>query len=354
MLAAIALQGGILGLPLLLLLFSWSAKYGFVLMDHAADGGEDPPPLSMQMVNPADEQRPLALALLVAAGWGATAALAPLLGDTAVGALRFIGLALLPAVAAAMGATRSSIRGLDPRLALGLVRRVPLAYLALVLAIAVLWAGVPALLGALGLAGAAPLAVTIALALYLWLAVFGCIGGLLFAERDELGLDARSEAERRQAQRDAERERGRDVVMDRLFAEWRGGEHAEALGSVRRLLAEAADPLETYRWLYARACRWEDPRLAGHLARWAVPRLLAARATGEVLELVRGRLRADPAFRPHEAAELVSLVGLARAAGDRALVAQLLRDFERHYPGSPATPVVEQLRREAGAMPPVN
>jgi hypothetical protein len=348
LLLALALRAGFLGLPLLLILLSWTAKYAFVVMDHVAGGHDEPPPLTLDMVNPASEQRPLVLVALVGAGALATRALEPLAGPVAADVLRLAGLALLPAVAAAMAATGSAIRGLDPRLWLGLVREVPGAYGALVVVIVALWLGAPALLAASGLAAVVPQALLFAVALYLWLASFACIGGLLFEQRESLGLDVVSPAERRAARDAAERERERDRAMDRLFAEWRGGEHEGALDTVRRRLAAAADPLAEFRWLYARAARWEDPRLADHLARWAVPRLLAARRHGELLALVRERLAADPAFRPLEAGELVGLVRLARAAGDRALAARLLEGFEQHFPGSPAAGIVARLRQEKG------
>ena len=85
-------------------------------------------------------------------------------------------------------------------------------------------------------------------------------------------------------------------------------------------------------------------RLAAHLARWAVPRLVEVRATGELLDIVRSRLQADPDFRPATAADLIRVVRIANAGGEPALARALLRDFERHFPGDPATAIVAGLR----------
>src|SRR5687768_10054375 len=65
----IASSGGLLGLPLALLTISWFFKYGFVLLDHVADGVMEPPVLAIEMINPVNESRPVGL-LLVVFGYG--------------------------------------------------------------------------------------------------------------------------------------------------------------------------------------------------------------------------------------------------------------------------------------------
>jgi hypothetical protein len=347
-LLTLAQSAGAFGLVLLIICVSWFSKYSFVLMDDVADGRTEPPVLSIEMVNPADEQRPLGLLLVMVAFYYATAALDAVIGAGPVFVLRLAGVLLLPAIVAAMGATRSLVRGLNPVLAIGLVMRVPLAYLALLLVIAVLWLGVPALAAALGLATVVPEVVVTAALMYLWLAAFACIGGLIYEYRDELGHEPSVTPERAQARRDAERDRERDRIMDGLFAQWRAGSHPDARAAVGRMLAAAPQPLAEYRWLYARAAAWEDPRLANHLARWAVPRLLEARATGELLDVVRARLRADRDFRPATASELLAVARIAHDGGAPALAQALLQDFERHFPCDPATAVVDELRKEWG------
>jgi hypothetical protein len=70
------------------------------------------------------------------------------------------------------------------------------------------------------------------------------------------------------------------------------------------------------------------------------------RATSELLDIVKERLRAQPDFRPLAGAQLVSVINIARSGGELALVQALLRDFERHYPDDPAAQIVAQLRSE--------
>ena len=227
-LTAGAWAAGLLGLPLALITLSWFFKYAFVLMDHVADGVAEPPALSLDMVNPATEQRPLGLLALAVGFYFAARAIGDILPG-ADAALELAGVLLLPAFVAAMGATRSFFRGLNPVLAIGLVRKVPGAYLALLLVIALLWLGIPAAAIGTDIARQVPNFFLIAVLMYLWLAVFACIGGLLYEHRDELGLEPSVSPERTGRRRDVEIERERDRIMDGIFAQWRGAAHVEAL-----------------------------------------------------------------------------------------------------------------------------
>lgn len=100
----IAAAGGLLGLPLALIVVSWFCKYGFALLDRVADGVNEPPVLSYEMVNPVNESRPLGLLVVVAVFFGATAVLGRWLGAEAAMFLRVSGLLLLPAVVMAQAA----------------------------------------------------------------------------------------------------------------------------------------------------------------------------------------------------------------------------------------------------------
>jgi hypothetical protein len=194
-----------------------------------------------------------------------------------------------------------------------------------------------------------PLVLRIALLMYSWLAVFSLIGGVLFERRVDLGLDDVHTPESLGSDEDEEPapdERARDKEIDRIYAEWRGGAHANAWKTVLALVSQSKDELAELRWLQQRAAQWPDGRLADRLARELLPRLLAKRATGEALNLVRERLRKDPRFRPAGSADLLTLVHLARAAGDRATARLLLQDFSTLYPGDPAQAVVDRLNTQ--------
>jgi hypothetical protein len=193
-----------------------------------------------------------------------------------------------------------------------------------------------------------PLVLRIALLMYAWLAIFSLIGGVLFERRFDIGLDDVNTPESLDtgAGDDTPDERVRDREMDRIYAEWRGGAHANAWQTVMSLVDKSGDQIAELRWLYQRAAQWPDGRLADRLARELLPRLLAERIAGEALDLVRERLKKNARFRPAGSADLLTLVQLSRTAGDRATARLLLQDFSTLYPGDPAQALVDRLNTQ--------
>jgi hypothetical protein len=180
--------------------------------------------------------------------------------------------------------------------------------------------------------------------------VFSLIGGVLFERRFDIGLDDVHTPEHVDSFDDddhgAVAERARDKDMERIYAEWRGGAHANAWKTAMALVSQSRDEVAELRCLYQRASQWPDVRLAERLARELLPRLLAKRSTGEALDIARERLRKNAQFRPTGSADLLALVHLSRAAGDRATARLLLQDFSKLYPGDPAQPVVDRLNTQ--------
>jgi hypothetical protein len=344
-LLVLATRAGLFGIPLGLILLSWFSKYSFVLMDRAAEGAAEPPVLSIEMVNPLDEQRPLMLLFLAIGLFYLSDAASYWVGPQFAIALAAVGAAILPAIVAVQGATGSVAQSLNPRTFLGLIWRLRWDYLLIV--------GFIVLVALFGywvvdsrIGDALPLIVRVALLLYAWLAMFALIGGVLFERREDIDLEAVHTPERIEIGNEAHLERERERQVDRIYAEWRGGAHANAWQTILTQLAQSSDEIAELRWLYRRAAQWPDARLAERLARELLPRLLAQRATGEALEVVRERLRSNAKFRPARSADLLSLAHLARTAGDRPTVRLLLDDFSRLYPNDPAQAMVDQLRAQ--------
>jgi hypothetical protein len=344
----VALKAGILGIPLGLILLSWFSKYSFVVMDHIAEGAVEPPVMSAEMVNPLSEQRPLILLLMViglffAANWAHR-----WIGDRGSLVLLLTAGAILPAVVAVQGATNTVGQSLNPRRVLGLIVRLRGDYLLILGFIALVWLAARFVLDS-AIGATLPLVVQVALIMYAWLAMFVLIGGVLYERRFDIGLDDVHTPESVAAgdvDDDTPDERTRNREIDRIYAEWRGGAHATAWNTVLGLVGKSSDPIAELRWLYQRAAQWPDGRLADRLAREMLPRLLTRRSTGEALNLVRERLKQDPQFRPAGSADLLTLVQLARAAGDRATARLLLRDFSKLYPGDPAQAMVDRLNTQ--------
>jgi hypothetical protein len=343
-LLTLAAAAGLFGIPLALILLSWASKYGFVLLDYVADGETEPPALSVEMVNPANEQRPLAFLFMIIVLFSLAELMEHWFGRGVYVATAALIAIFLPAIVAVQGATGSFTQALDPRTFIGLILRLRGDYLLVLVCIAVFVAFGWAVVWMLG--GKLPLTVTIALVLYAWLAIFAVIGGVLFERRLDIGLEAAHTPERSSVKVEANAERMHSRQLDSIYAEWRGGAQANAWKTIQKQVDESADATAEWRWLYQRTSEWPDVRLASRIARELLPRLLAQHASGEALNVVRERLRRDPKFRPARSADLVTLVHLARDAGDRPTARQLLQEFRELYPNDPAQAIVDQLAQQ--------
>jgi len=345
----IAAKGGLLGLPLALLLLSWFFKYGFALLDKVADGVNEPPVLSYEMVNPANESRPLGLLVIVGAFYLLTGMLESSLGSDTVTVLRAIGLLLVPAIVMVQ-AMEGFVESLDPSRLLQIIVRVPGSYVFVLALLAGSWWLATSLVtwlpeAELPLSVSIPLShvVRLAILMYAWLASFAMIGGVLYVRRAELDFEPSHSPER--AAEKAERERQRDVdqLIDRVFAEWRGGAYGNAWHTIEKHLSSSPRPGEELQLLFQRASLWPDRRLAYRLAQELIPQLLAARRTGDALNVVRAQLQADAKFKPLKAEDTIKLIELARDAGDRRTARMLLAEFDERYAD-------EVVRRIAGHL----
>ena len=178
----LALHAGWAGLPLAVALLSWFFKYCFILLDSIVIGAAEPPVLSVEMINPINEQRPLGQALLIAGG----AALCWALG-TAVPVLGWLTAALLllllPASIATLGMTGHLLRAAWPPELWSVIRGIGRDYLLLVVAIP----GLALLFFALGHYGANSW-VLIGGGQLSFLLAFALIGSVLHEHRLELGI----------------------------------------------------------------------------------------------------------------------------------------------------------------------
>ena len=142
LLLTLAVDAGLLGLPIALVVGSWFFKYAFLLMDHAAHGRPGTPVLSAEDANPLGETRPILYGVAIAAFYGASGALVTVLGPALVSAIRVTGLLLLPAVLATHVVTGSFASALHPLAVAGTVRGLGPGYaLVLAAALACGWVG---------------------------------------------------------------------------------------------------------------------------------------------------------------------------------------------------------------------
>lgn len=342
----LASRAGFFGLPLALLLFSWLFKYAYVILDTTSRGFDEPPVLSVEMVNPANEQRPLGQLLIVGVFYGATGAMEPFFGSAVVSGLRTAALALLPASIAILGSAGSILEAVNPATLFGLIRRLGASYLIVVAAVAapaaLAWVIATRAFGSFALG----LPLTLALMMFSCLSAFSVIGGMLYEKRDELGLDAWKSPERARARADRESGVRHERIVDELYGHWRGGALTEARQAAEKWLESTGHDLDEHEWLCSRLLRWPDRRLAHRLAQDYITRLLDARRARDALGVARRHLDADADFRPARAAELIRLVTTARDAADRTVARRLIADFETHFPNDSAAAVARQLQDE--------
>ncbi|HSC05435.1 MAG TPA: hypothetical protein VLD59_01260 [Steroidobacteraceae bacterium] len=339
----LAVKSGLLGIPLGLILLSWYFKYAYVVLDTTMRGFDEPPVLSMEMVNPASEQRPLGQLLIILVFYAGTRAAEPLVGSVAVSVVRAAALILLPACVAVLGVSRSVFEAVNPSVLLKTIRILGLQYLVMIAAVAL-----PFALAWFLFARGTDLHLTLAMALLMFggLATFSLIGGVLYEKRAELGIDAWKSPERDRERADRDTHKRHERVIDELYGHWRGGARTEARQAAEKWLAARDYDFEEFDWLCERLLLWPDRRLAHRLAQDEITRLLQAKRVSQALKVARRHLAADADFRPARAAELIRLVTLARDAGDRPLARRLLVDFEQHYANDPAAAIARELQRE--------
>jgi hypothetical protein len=352
LLLLIAASGGLLGLPLSLFVVSWFFKYGFAMLDQVADGIDEPPVLSYEMINPLNESRPLGLLLIVAVYYVATAAVGHAIDFDITTPLRVIGVLLLPAIIMAQ-AGGGFIQSLNPVMLVQLVLRVPGSYMLILAVLAAFWVLASAMVTWLPdvelpftVHIPVPEGVRIAMLMYAWLASFAMIGGVLYERRLALGYEPSHSPERAAEKADRERQRELDQLIDRIFAEWRGGAYGNAWRTIEAHLQSSPRPSDELRNLFQRAEQWPDGRLAYRLAQELLPHLLKARRTGDALNIVRSQLQADANFRPIASEDTIKLIELARDAGDRRIARMLLTGFADRYDDDVAQRIAGQLAKQ--------
>jgi hypothetical protein len=338
LLMTLARSAGLFGLWLGVLLFFGFVRYSFAVVDAVTAGARELPVLSVEMLNPAGEMRSIVVLVLAAGMFFASGAAAYWMPRWAGVVLGLVTLALLLHLVLMQAATGNIKRALNPRMGAQVIQRLGRDFLllcgcAMVAYLVLSWDGWLFL----------PMPVRTALQLYVWLAMFALIGGVLRERWDDLGFEEQ-EIETVELDNSAAAARQRDLLIDGIYGQWRSGAKLNAWQSVTRHLQGSADPLAELRWMHERTSRWPDQGLARRLAQEVLSRMLAARRDGEALNWTSLRLRSDPDFHPHSSAEFIRATELARNAGDRPIARLLLKQFARFHPGEPLPPHLEQLR----------
>jgi hypothetical protein len=337
----IAANGGLMGIPLAFIITSWFFKYAYILFDHTVRGFDEPPTLDIQMLNPLDEQRPLAQVVILGLIYAAVKFAQQMMGSTVAIVIAVMAALLLPASVAILGLERNILKAAYPvawvRMVLGLGPQY-----ALVLSIIAGYSLLIVLLGRWELW----LPVQIAIFMFCILSVFSVLGGALYERRHELGLETWASPERtEELERKRELRQSENDVTE-AYGQMRAGSHTQAWQRLQTWLTVRSHAPEDYRWLCSCVASWGDPRYVTRLTEDYVDRLLQLNRNGEALDVVARRLADDPSFRPKSAAATLQIARLAVAGGGTPRVARmLLADFPTRFAGDPSVAAAAALAR---------
>jgi hypothetical protein len=341
LLLALAAEAGFIGIPLALLLTSWFFKYAFILFDQTSRGFDEPPVLDIKMMNPIDEQRPLAQLLIIVLLAGASYWTYETLGVSAAAGVAVLSLLCLPASVAILGLEGNFFKAINPVAWAAMIKGLGPWYLVL-LAFIFSCALITSALTRLDIWPS----IRIAIAMFGILSIFSLLGGALYERRDQLGIDTwvspEQEAEKQRKEDHAHNEK----LVHEAYGLMRANRHVNAWETLQRWLAEHGHAVDSYAWICESVSSWEDPRFLMRLSQDHIERLLALKRTGEALDIVARRLATDPTFRPKSAAATLQIAQLAARGGGRPKVARtLIRDFAARFPGDPRTPTAAALAR---------
>jgi hypothetical protein len=340
----LAAKAGFWGLWLCLVLSSWYWKYAFILFDSTVRGVDEPPALDIQMVNPVDEQRPLALLCILGGMYWVCHALAVKFGAPAGILMGSLFAIALPASVAILGLERHVLRALYPpvlfKVSVSLGWRYGL-FIGVVLAYALLALGIFEL--------DLWLTFNLMLMLFMGLSLFSLLAGSLYDRRDELGLEVWHSPEKKQARADAEDQRQSQKVVDQAYGEVRAAQHLAAWSTLSGWLDARRHRLEDYEWLIERVTPWPDGRYLSRLTEECIERLLAANRNGDALQVMDRALRHNRQFRPKTPASTLRMAHIAAMGGSPKLANVLLADYAQRFPGDPNVGAAAALMQRLSA-----
>lgn len=349
-LLALAANAGLFGIALGVIVTSWLFKYAYVLFDHVVRGVDEPPVLDLNMVNPFNEQRPLAQLIILGIVGGSVALAAYRLPVAVAVVLGVVATLLIPASVAILGLEGNPLKAVYPVALVRMVAGLGVLYIQ-ILGVIAGYAIALGLLGKLHLW----LPLELALSLFAVLSIFSGLGGALYERRHELGLETWHSPERTaEKERTVTLRQSQDTVTE-AYGLLRVGAHGKAWALLENWLTSRGNTLEDYRWLCESVASWPDARYANRLTDEFVDRLLVHKRTGEALDVVTKRLRVDASYRPKSAATALQIARLAAHGGGAPGVARtLLRDFATAYAGSPLVETATALAQRPGDSGPTS
>jgi hypothetical protein len=244
------------------------------------------------MLNPLDEQRPLAQVLILGSIYAAVKFIEGTWDAGPAAVLAALGALAFPASVAVMGLERDFLSAIYPVEITRMIRSLGVMYLLVLAVIGVCIAGIGMLLKWVSM-----LPLELALAMFGILSIFSVLAGALYERRNELGLETRRSPERTaELAREAQR-REHHALVTEAYGQMRAGSHVKSWALLQDCLASRGHALPDYHWLWEQLAHWHDPRYSNRLTEDYVDKLLL-KDRGRALDLARQRSDDDPSFRP--------------------------------------------------------
>jgi pentatricopeptide repeat protein len=307
--------GGFYGIFASLIAQIWVVKYCYVLIEHIADGAQEPPVMSTDMLSPFEIRPWVQLAIIVAG-----ALLCVRIGGIAGVVLACVLLALLPASIAVLGVGEPFYQAVNPVMLLRLARGLGPYYL-LILASIPVYAGILLLLRSLD----AWSVVGHAAGLACEISFFGLIGGCLYLRRHQIGFEPSRSPERTAAREESERVKLRARMIDDMFQQARIGKFVEATRPLARWLSalDGETVARDAQFVAAQAISWQMPAGLNTIGSTLIRHLLRA-GRPEVALSVFERLRGQvPALTLDSPDDLRMLIDFAEDTGRSDLATSL-------------------------------
>lgn len=333
-----------LGLVAAIIAVSWPMKYAYHVLERTAHGHFEPPPMTVELVNPLSQQ-PLKHLLLLLAAFALCYWSEAILGRWVSAILFTLILLLQPAVAAQIALDDDLLMALEPTALLGLVRACGHDY-AIVTA-------VPLFLGVLIYLAAGQLApaLTFALMLYAVIATFHLTGRLLYRHRDALGFEPDLTPERDESDRRDRQRAELDGVLDEAYRAASSNRSRDAMATLEAGLKRQGDRLEDHTYAHGQLRNWPMPGPALRHGQILITRLVRARRLAEALEVYQRCMSLSAEFRVEEAAQVLPLARLAHTLGKGKLASHVLKGFAARFPDHPDGGAVLRLEAELAERP---
>jgi hypothetical protein len=299
------------------MMITWIIKYGFALLEAAANGEKDAPVASTEMMGPFGDVRAWAVPIigsgLAIAAWYSPPPLRI--------ALIVVALGILPLAMTAMAVSDRFLDAFNPLAWWRSLRGIGAAWPMLCVALCTL-----GVIGMLAWRAQLHPIFGIAVVEMLFLSAHALVGGIVHARRHELEFTPRHSPERARERGDAARALERQRMFDEIYTAVRVRRDDQAIATLDRWLAtcDARQTGEDITALVAAGATWNEPRGYGAVLRHLVGVCCERRRPAQALAIVEHALTLSPRFAPEPADQVVAIARYAAQTSRRRTALQLL------------------------------